>query len=179
MADQVLSALERLFARWLNQGTNQGSLPLCQWDASWRSPCELGEPHAGQIAWRPTRRDSTEDFFALEQALELTLHPAIKAFYGHWFSRPLPLWFKGLQLTLLQPWNGDDLDLLKENQIGHLLMLRKLKREPSLFLASCRGDMALISLDNQSGEVIFERLDSGKRVVLSPDLASFLARLEP
>lgn len=179
MADQVLSALERLFARWQQQGESRGSLPLCEVEEAWRSPCELGEPHAGMVAWRPLAREDQEDFTALEGALELTLHPAAKAFYGHWFSRPLTLWYKGMTLSLIQPWNAQDMDLLKENLIGHLLMLRKLKRTPTLFLAGCRDEMGLISLDNESGAVLFERLDSGRRTQLSPDLATFLDRLVP
>lgn len=179
MTDQVLCALAALFVRWQQEGESRGSLPLCEFETGWRSPCELGDPHGGQVAWRPTERSEPEDFTPLEQALELTLHPSIQAFYGHWFSRPLTLWFKGLRLCLIQPWNQQDLDLLKENLIGHLLMQRKLGRTPTLFLASCRDEMGIISLDNDSGEVLFERLDSNRRTVISPGLASFLGRLIP
>ncbi|ALP39879.1 SecY-interacting protein [Aeromonas schubertii] len=179
MTDQVLCALGRLFVRWQQLGESRGSLPLCEFEAGWHSPCELGEPHDGRVAWRPAARPEAEDFSALEQALELPLHPSIKALYGHWFSRPLTLWFKGLRLCLIQPWNQEDLDLLKENLIGHLLMQRKLGRTPTLFLASCRDEMGIISLDNGSGEVLFERLDSDKRTIIAPDLATFLDRLLP
>lgn len=153
-------------------------MPLCDWEPEWRSPCELDEPKEGRVAWRPLRRDEPADFDAMADALELRLHPAALALFGHWFSRPTPCSYKGLRLELILPWNEADLDLLKENLIGHLLMLRKLGRAPSLFIATTRNEMTLISLDNESGQVWLEWLDSGRRLVLAPSLPAFLARLE-
>jgi SecY interacting protein Syd len=114
----------------------------------------------------------------MADALELVLHPAALALFGHWFSRPIPCSYKGLRLELILPWNEADLDLLRENLIGHLLMLRKLKRAPSIFIATTRNEMTLISLDNDSGQVWLEWLDSGRRLALAPSLPDFLARLE-
>ncbi|WP_421187815.1 SecY-interacting protein [Aeromonas enteropelogenes] len=178
MSDQVLSALAHFLARWQRDGEARRGLPLCDWEADWRSPCQLQKQVDGRIPWRPYQRTEPADFSALAEALELTLHPDALALFGHWFSRPIPCLFKGLRLELILPWNEDDLDLLKENLIGHLLMLRKLKRTPSIFIATTRNEMTLISLDNESGQVWLEWLDSGRRLVLAPSLAEFLARLE-
>lgn len=178
MSDQVLSALAHFLARWQRDGEARRGLPLCDWEADWRSPCQLQEPVDGRIPWRPYQRTEPANFSALAEALELTLHPDALALFGHWFSRPIPCLFKGLRLELILPWNEADLDLLKENLIGHLLMLRKLKRTPSIFIATTRNEMTLISLDNESGQVWLEWLDSGRRLVLAPSLAVFLARLE-
>ena len=38
--------------------------------------------------------------------------------------------------------------------------------------------MTLVSLDNESGQVWLEWLDSGRRLTLAPSLPAFLARLE-
>ncbi len=141
-------------------------------------PCQLGEPADGRVAWRPHQRSEPGDFTAMNEALELQLHPAATTLFGHWFSRPVPCLFKGLRLELILPWNEADLDLLKENLIGHLLMLRKLKRTPSIFIATTRNEMTLISLDNESGQVWLEWLDSGRRLTLAPSLPAFLERLE-
>lgn len=178
MPDQVLSALTHFLLRWQREGEARRGLPLCQWEADWRSPCELGEPSGGQVAWRPHVRPEPADFSAMEAALELTLHPSGRLWFGLGFSRPLPCLFKGLRLELILPWNEQDLDLLRENLIGHLLMLRKLKRAPSLFIATTRNEMTLISLDNETGQVWLEWLDSGRRLALAPSLPAFLARLE-
>lgn len=178
MSDQVLSALEQFFLRWQRDGEARRGLPLCEWEADWRSPCELDEPREGRVAWRPHQRPVPADFAAMADALELTLHPSALALFGHWFSRPLPCSYKGLRIELILPWNEADLDLLKENLIGHLLMLRKLKRTPSLFIATTRNEMTLVSLDNESGQVWLEWLDSGRRLALAPSLPDFLARLE-
>ncbi|WP_439841539.1 SecY-interacting protein Syd [Aeromonas taiwanensis] len=178
MSDQVLSALEQFFLRWQRDGEARRGLPLCEWEAEWRSPCELDEPREGRVAWRVHRRADPADFTSMNEALELTLHPSALALFGHWFSRPIPCSYKGLRIEFILPWNDADLDLLKENLIGHLLMLRKLKRSPSLFIATTRNEMTLVSLDNESGQVCLEWLDSGRRLVLAPSLPAFLARLE-
>ncbi len=47
MSDQVLSALEHFFLRWQRDGEARRGLPLCEWEADWRSPCELDEPKEG------------------------------------------------------------------------------------------------------------------------------------
>jgi SecY interacting protein Syd len=59
-----------------------------------------------------------------------------------------------------------------------MMMLRKLKRSPSLFIATTRNEMTLVSLDNESGQVWLEWLDTGRRLTLAPSLPAFLARLE-
>lgn len=58
-------------------------------------------------------------------------------------------------------------------------MLRKLKRSPSLFIATTRNEMTLVSLDNESGQVWLEWLDSGRRLVLAPSLPAFWAAGDP
>ncbi|PJG60540.1 SecY-interacting protein [Aeromonas cavernicola] len=178
MSDQVLSALTDFLARWQQHREQRYGVPRCDWDAEWRSVCEVAKPNEGKVAWRPYHRAQPEDFSAIAAALELTLHPSALALFGHWFSRPIPCLYKGLRLELIFPWNEEDLELLKENLIGHLLMLRKLKRPPSIFIATTRHENTLISLDNESGQVWLEWLDSGRRLSLALSLPAFLARLE-
>ncbi len=178
MSDQGLSALAHFFLRWQRDGEARRGLPLCDWEPAWRSPCELDDPKEGRVAWRPFRRAEPADFGAMNEALALELHPAVIALFGHWFSRPIPCLFKGLRIELILPWNDEDLDLLKENLIGHLLMLRTLKRTPSIFIATTRNEMTLVSLDNETGQVWLEWLDSGRRLTLAPSLPAFLVRLE-
>ncbi|GAA4497111.1 hypothetical protein GCM10023095_13180 [Pseudaeromonas paramecii] len=115
----------------------------------------------------------------LESALNTRFHPAVAAFYGHWFSQPLQASFKGLSLTLLQPWNEADYERLQENLLAHWLMQRRLKLPESHFLATTRRDDRVISLDNLSGAVQLEQLGVGCVAVLATDLATFLNRLEP
>lgn len=175
----VLEAMERLFARWARYRTELGGLPWRAYEADWRSPCQQGEVREGEIQWRPVHREPSASLANLADALDVRFHPAVDAFYGHWFAGTLPLCFKGLRLELVQPWNEADFERLQENLIGHLLMLRRLKLPPTLFLATTRNDSQLVSLLNASGEVVLEQLGQGPRLVLAPDLARFLDRLEP
>ncbi|MFM7968092.1 SecY-interacting protein Syd [Aeromonas sp. A-5] len=132
----------------------------------------MDEPADGRVAWRPHHRPEPADFTAMADALELTCIPARYRPVWALVQPPHPLPYKGLRLELILPWNEADLDLLKENLIGHLLMLRKLKR-PLLFIATTRNEMTLVSLDNESGQVWLEWLDSGRRLVLAPSCRRF------
>ena len=148
MTDQVLSALEQFFYAGSAMARQRRGLPLCEWEAEWRSPASwMSKRGAGGLAppqARPARRLRGHG-----RCPRADLHP----------ERPCPVWSlvqpplpcsKGLRVELILPWNGDDLDLLKENLIGHLLMLRKLKRSPSLFIATTRNEMTLVSLDSRA-----------------------------
>ncbi|ATG74845.1 Syd family protein [Zobellella denitrificans] len=175
MQDQVVVALAALFERV----RRHGGLPLVEHDPAYPSPAELPPAIDGRVAWRPWERHEPGGFDNLATALAMPVHPALDAFFGHYFAGNLPVCFKGLFLTLLQPWNQDDFERLQQNQIGHQLMLRKLGLPASWFLASCRDEQRLVTLDNDSGEVLLERLGKGRIGVLAPSLAVFLRRVEP
>lgn len=175
MQDQVEMALGELFERC--RRTGQGLLAVH--DPAAPSPAELLPAHQGRVGWQPWRRPEPGRFDNVADALAMRVHPSLGAFYGHYFAGNLEVCFKGLFLSLLQPWNQDDYERLQQNQIGHQLMLRKLGLPASWFIASCRDEQRLVTLDNTSGEVLLERLGKGRIGVLAPDLAGFLRRVEP
>lgn len=175
MQDQVVQALEGLFERY----RRRYGRPLAEYLAGDDSPAALPPAHDGRIGWRPFRRPSAGSFDNVGRALEMPVHPALAGLFGHYFAGNLPLCFKGLFLTLLQPWNQDDFERLQQNQIGHQLMQRKLGLAPTWFIASCRDEQRLVTLDNAGGAVWLERLGEGRIGVLAPDLAGFLRRAEP
>ena len=179
MSNQVVSAMSELFGRWLRYQQQRGGLPHRPWDPEWRSPCEVGEPWNGEIYWQPVRRESPGSMENVATGLDMVLHPDLSSFYGHWYAGALAFSFKGLRVEPVLAWNLDDFARLQENLIGHALMQRRLRLAPTLFLAATRQESHLVSLDNLSGAVLLERVGRAENQLLTPDLASFLARLEP
>ena len=179
MPDQVVSALSTLFARWVRFQFQSGGLPTRDFDADWRSPCETHGLEGVTVAWQPTRREVAGSLANIAIGLEVELHPDLYAYYDHWFAGPLLFLFKGLRLELTQPWNEQDYLRLQENLIGHALMLRQLRLPLTFFIAATRSEQHIISLDNASGEVLYETLGKRERRVLAPTLTQFLQRLEP
>ncbi|ART79641.1 SecY-interacting protein Syd [Oceanisphaera avium] len=175
MQDQVVSALSELFAR---QRRIIG-IPLIAYDAEDPSPATLLPALNGQVGWQAWRKPQASSFLNVGEALELAVHEDVSAFFGHYFAGNIDGCFKGLFFTLLQPWNEQDFDRLQQNQIGHQLMMEKLKLPASWFLASCRDEQKLITLDNASGAVQLERLGKGSVGILAPSLAAFLEQVEP
>jgi len=136
--------------------------------------------HHAAVIEPPWRRQSPPARFDdLEQALELELHPDIAVLYGGHFGPDLPLWWHSLPLTLIQCEDEHDLCRLQQNLIGHVLMQRRLKLADTLFIASVPHDNFVISLVNQTGEIVLEQLGRGPIKRLARDLGTFLDEVGP
>lgn len=175
MQNQVVTALAALFERY----QRSYGQPLAEHDPGEPSPAGQLPAHQGKVAWHPYTRAEPGSFDNLAQALNMPVHPSLPALFGHYYAGHLPLCYKGMFITLLQPWNDADFERLQQNQIGHQLMQQKLKLPATWFIATCRDERRLITLDNASGAVLLERLGQGAIGTLAPDLATFLCRAEP
>lgn len=175
MQDQVVIALGELFQRQ----QRLGGITLIEHDADYPSPAEQLPAQAGMVGWQAWRKPESSSFNNVGEALDITVHSNVSAFFGHYYAGNIESCFKGLFLTLLQPWNEQDFERLQQNQIAHQLMMKKLKLPASWFLASCRDEQKLVTLDNDTGEVLLERLGKGRIGILAPNLTTFLRELEP
>jgi len=179
----LTAALDDLVAGFLAATREcHGRDPRQQHDPAWPSACEHGEPDDyGFIAWRPVRRDVPADFSGLAAALEADIHPDFSAYFGRYWSDPLPA--SGLcgQVELLQLWNPADEERLVANQIGHMLQMQRERRPLTLFFACSDNPDQLYSLDNATGEVLREDLPKRNARVVAESLTLFLEglRAEP
>lgn len=155
-------------------------------DPAWRSPCELGEPYLDRggerrVSWQPLRRrDGGEDFAGLERALELSIHPDIKRYYGRYWSGGLEAEADEGHVSLLLLWNGEDADRLVENLIGHALAKRRARTPFTVFFACTEPESDLfLSVDNETGKVVLEAPGQKPLRVVADSLAQFLAGLCP
>lgn len=156
-------------------------------DPEWRSPAEIGEPIETEdgplIAWQPTPRHPDtigEDFAPLERALEITIHPDIKAYYGAYWAAGLEAEAMDGHVSLLFLWNMDDVARLNENLIGHAMAKQRSKSGMSVFFACTEPDSELfLSVDNESGAVLLEKPGFKPIRQVADDLAGFLETLVP
>lgn len=154
-------------------GQRSGQLPVADYDPEWPSPCVVGQPRDGQCVWQPSPMTPTPDFGRLEAALEVSIHPAVKAVYtAHW-SAPLPLRYHDNEFELLQLWNDQDLDNLFGNFIGHALEKKRIRQELTLFFALV-DDNQLLSIDNATGAVMLEVLGQPRPQEVAESLLEFL-----
>jgi SecY interacting protein Syd len=178
----VASALDTFVARYLEH------FPRLQhgFDPQWRSPCETDEPYldaAGErrVAWRPVPRAAgADDFAGLERALELPIHPTVKAYYGRYWSGGLEAEATDGHVSLLLLWNDADADRLVENLVGHSLAKRRTRSPFTVFFACTEPDSELfLSVDNDSGQVLLEEPGRKPLRTVAGSLAGFLASLTP
>ena len=131
------------------------------------------------IIWHPQPFTAEQNVNAVERAMDLVVQPAVHSFYTTQLAGDMRARFDNETLTLLQTWSEDDFQRVQENLIGHLVMQKRLKLAPTLFIATLESDLDVISVCNLNGEVIKETIGTRKRGILAPSLAEFLNRLEP
>lgn len=155
-------------------------------DPEWRSPCETGEPFLDaqgerRVLWRPVRRPAgAHDFAGLERALEISVHPDVKSYYGRYWSGGLEAEAADGHVSLLQLWNADDADRLVENLVGHALAKRRARSPFTVFFACTESDSELfLSVDNDSGQVLLEAPGRKPLRTVAESLAGFIDSLTP
>lgn len=172
----VVTALDALVERIVAAG------PLyTEHDPDWPSPCELDAPDdRGRIRWAPVRRATFDLLEPLAATLEVALHPSISSYYGRWFHGGLAAEADEGPVDLLGVWNPEDQDRLLQNLLGHALQQKRSRQPLTLFFACTEPDSEFIlSVLNDTGEVVLERPGRPDRRMVAGDLASFLERLCP
>lgn len=154
-------------------------LPVTESDTDWPSACEIDAFGEGTITWQPSKINEALSFDNIEQALELSLHKDIKAFFTCFYSESVDFSCEEGNLSLLFPWSEKDFSRLQENIIGHLLMKQKLKQQETVFFALTDEDDLILSVINDTGEVWVERVGKAPHKKVANSLSEFLATLTP
>lgn len=148
-------------------------------DAQWRSSCELHQDTEFTY-WRPTPQETPVSFAGLENALECEVHPAIKSYYGSYWSGTLEADSEEGRVSLIQLWNPEDFDRLIANLIGHALAKQRLKQPMTVFFANTEPDSELfLSIDNASGAIMLEEPGKPPMRQVESDISTFISRLTP
>ncbi|WP_241575423.1 SecY-interacting protein [Rosenbergiella nectarea] len=166
---------QRYCQRWQQE---RQSAPLNDQLIGIDSPCLLATNENG-ITWQPQPFTLPKNLDSVSKGVDLVVQPSVVAFYTTQFAAEMPASFEGMPLTLLQVWNREDFTLLQQNLVGHLVMKRRLKHSPTLFIATTDDDSTIIAVNNLNGHVILETLGKKQDKVLAPSLCDFLQVLRP
>ncbi|MBL4913450.1 SecY-interacting protein [Shewanella schlegeliana] len=144
------------------------------------SDCVVGEMDSdGAVFWQAVVRQEAGQFDNVETALELTLSAEINAFYGRHFSAPLFFDSKWGSGELIQVWNQTDFEYLQQNIIGHLMMKKKLKQEPTWFIGVLDDEDKMLTVNNADGSVWVEIPGETQSTKLTESLDEFIGLLTP
>ena len=176
----VQQVLKQLLSQWHDKAVaHTGSAPLIEHDEQWPSPCEdMASEKDGWVQWQSIQRTTPGEFDQLAKALEVSFHPSIAQFYGSFYSNNLPVTSHFGQFELLQAWSEEDFTRLQQNITGHVLMKRKLKQPPTVFIGLTNEEDLLLSIDCNSGDICLEYVGKKPHKVLTHDLAEFLSYCE-
>lgn len=179
MTNLVTRALLSFTQRYSNAYFQRYQTLPCSHDLVGLASVCIQEQEDDKVYWQAQQRNSIASLASVEQGMELTLHPDIDPFYGTQYCADMPALWRDQALTLVQVWNKDDYVRLQENILGHLVMQRRLKQKPTVFIATTDDDMTVISICNLTGNVIRETLGRKHREVLCMDVVDFLNQLKP
>ncbi|WP_434639057.1 SecY-interacting protein [Klebsiella sp. I138] len=176
---QTAEALRAFTQRYCDAWQQQcASLPRSEELYGVPSPC-ISATHGDAVFWQPQPFTAEQNISAVERALDIVVQQPIHSYYTTQFAGDMPARFAGETMTLLQTWSPDDFQRVQENLIGHLVVQKRLKLPPTLFIATLESELGVISVCNLSGEVLKETLGTRKRTTLSPSLSNFLDQLDP
>ncbi|MEP1551551.1 MAG: SecY-interacting protein [Paraglaciecola sp.] len=180
MSGSVSVALSQFVEKYLRKASVSSESLTIEYDPQWPSLCYVSKAEVGEpVSWQPVKRKCKGDFSDIESALNVSIHTDLIEFYNEYWSDNLNAIASKGSLQLLQAWNEDDFLRLQQNLVGHVLMKQRLKQPITLFFGLTEDDDFIITLDNQSGEVMLEQVGLLPKEVLAPNLASFLHSLEP
>ncbi len=182
MPSTVDQALDRLFEDFLAlYTTDENQSPVTEYDSDWPSCCYQRKVDNGTaVPWKPVRQQQQHSLFeGLESALETEIHPDIKAYYGRYWSDPIPAEFNHDKLSLLFVWNDDDYERLRANIIGHALSKQKIKQPLTFFFACTEPEELVLSLENSTGKILLEKPGRPPLQEIAPSMADFLSQLTP
>jgi len=177
------NCLDNFFKRFINTiNADTGELPITRHESDWPSPCQQGKAFLSEemldsIHWQPIKREQNNDLSGLEKALDIELRQDIQSFFSRYWSEQIETIFQQGNLTLLFVCNKADMDRLIENQIGHALSKLRNKQTLTFFIA-CTDSDYIISVENDSGQVVLERPGYPVEKILAPDLTHFINELE-
>lgn len=173
-SNPLLAFTQRYINEWQKvTGDNPKSLDLY----GIPSPC-ITHTHDLAVFWQPILTNQ-HTLNIVEEMINLIIHADAHLFYGSQYAGDMKASFNQLELSLLQVWSNDDFSRLEQNIIAHLHMQKKLKRRPSIFIATTDDPTQLIAIDNQTGNIILEKLIENEMEILANNLDTFLATLKP
>lgn len=175
MSKELEIALDNLISQYCENFENSNHSLSIEYDVDWPSPCYQEIAEQGQmVGWKPVLMDESVTFSNLEEALSLAIHPDLISYYCRFWSNNIDVKTDRGNLQLLFAWNQPDLVRLQQNLVGHVLMKRRLKQPETFFIGLTDEDDFIISLDNQSGQIMLEQIGLVPQEILASNMAEFI-----
>jgi SecY interacting protein Syd len=182
MSEAVIQALDDFMARFVAFSHDHCEVTSIEFEPDWPSFCyqAMHNSKNGElVSWQPIIREHAADLDALNDALEIELHPDIVQFYSRYWSDNIVAEHPSGKLQILQAWNEDDFERLQQNIVGHILMKRRLRQPETVFIALTDEEDFILSVENHTGAVMLEQVGLQPEKQISSSLAALLNEIEP
>lgn len=180
--DSVVSALSKLLDDFVRKTKLiTGNLPRIRLDNTLpdrdHSPAILNKISEIEAEWLPCQHNNSQLFTGIEKGLGITLHGDLKRYFGTFWSEGICCQSSHGPVQLIQVWNETDLEMLRENLLGHAFMKMKRKQPLTFFFGIAEGDN-ILTLEQDSGRVFMEIPGRKPHVFLAENLTEYLNSLE-
>ena len=142
-----------------------------------QSPAILRRIGEREAEWLPCPHNDIELFAGIEKGLGVLLHDHLKHYYGDFWSEGICCQSELGPVQLIQVWNETDLELLKENLLGHAFMKNKKKQPLTFFFGVGEGEN-ILTIENCTGRIFMEVPGRRPHTLLAENLADYLNSLE-
>ncbi|HGS7015507.1 TPA: SecY-interacting protein, partial [Klebsiella pneumoniae] len=136
-AEALRAFTQRYCAVWQQQ---RHSLPRSEELYGVPSPCVV-DTQGEAVFWQPQPFSLAQNISAVERALDIVVQQPLHSYYTTQFAGDMSGRFAGETLTLLQTWSEEDFQRVQENLIGHLVVQKRLKLSPTLFIATLESEL--------------------------------------
>ncbi|HET8817349.1 MAG TPA: SecY-interacting protein [Pseudidiomarina sp.] len=178
----ITTALDALIDRYVGLYAEHNKPLLVERQDDWDAPIyrEPWDHDPDYVIWQPVQQTHPLNFKDLAAALEMPFQSDFADYYSRWFAGDLAVDWNHHPLQLLHIHCSEDGERLLANCAGHILMKRRLKQSPSLFIGLAEeADDLLLTVDNETGVVGLEWVGQGQHEVLADSLEAFIQEVTP
>lgn len=172
MEEALKKYFELYLATWRDY---KKSLPMVPYDESINTCLYVGEMDEDEyIAWKPKKKDVLSNFTEIEEKYGVEINQIIKDYFNAYWFLELKGFINDKCVSLESVIPGMELDNIRNQIDGYFQLFNNINYIP-IGIETTTSD--LIVVDNKTGEIYYQNVDSGEIEYASKSLNEFIGEI--